>query len=162
MECFFIFGERRVKGLKTVLSFCCAAFLVTGGLPVYAQTLEEDNPMSFGAIVVDPLGDTVVLTPGGVISGQNLSVFSGMAAGGEFSAQGDPLAAISISFSSGDALTGAGTAMGLGTFTHNAGGTPAFNGAGNLTFNVGATLTINASQAAGQYSGTYTVFVDYP
>ena len=58
-------------------------------------------------------------------------------------------------------MTGPGTAMALGNFTHDAGGSPAFDGSGDLSFNVGADLTVNASQAAGEYSGSYSVTVDY-
>ena len=36
-----------------------------------------------------------------------------------------------ISFSSSDTLTGPGTAMALGNFAHDAGGSPAFDGAGD-------------------------------
>jgi hypothetical protein len=51
--------------------------------------------------------------------------------------------------------------MNLGTFTHDAGGSPAFDVSGDLAFDVGANLTVNATQTAGSYSGTYTVTVDY-
>jgi len=54
-----------------------------------------------------------------------------------------------------------GITMGLGNFTHDAGGSPAFTAGGTLALNVGADLTVNASQTAGAYTGTYTLTVDY-
>lgn len=126
-----------------------------------AIVLTEDTAMDFATIVADVAGDTITLTPAGAISGTGSSIFSGTRAAGAFSATGTPSAAVTISFSAGDTLTGPGAAMALGTFTNDAGGTPAFDGTGNLSFNVGADLTINASQVGGAYSGTYTLTVDY-
>ena len=137
---------------------------VTGNADAVIQTpivLTEDTSMDFATIVADAAGDTVTLTAAGAISSTGSSTFSGTPAAGAFSATGDASTAVTISFSSGDTLTGTGTAMPLGTFTHDAGGSPAFDGTGNLAFNVGANLTVNASQAAGSYSGTYTLTVDY-
>ena len=117
--------------------------------------------MSFGIIIPDSAGDVVTLSPSGGLSSQNMTIFSGSPQSGFFTVKGDKNTAFVISFSSGDVLSGPGTDMALGTFAHDAGGSPAFDGSGNLTFNVGAALTVNASQTAGAYSGTYTVTVDY-
>mgnify|MGYP001169127445 FL=1 len=136
----------------------------TGNASATIQTaisISEDTAMDFATILADAAGDTITLTPVGGISAANTSTFSGSPAAGAFSATGDASTAVTISFSSGDVLSGPGTDMALGTFAHDAGGSPAFNGSGNLTFNVGAALTVNASQTAGAYSGTYTVTVDY-
>lgn len=137
---------------------------VTGNASATIQTpiaLSEDTAMNFATIIADTSGDVVTLTPAGSISAANTSTFSGTAAAGAFSATGGANAAVSISFSTGDTLTGPGTAMPLGTFTTDAGGSPAFDGSGDLAFNVGADLTINAAQTAGAYSGTYTLTVNY-
>lgn len=138
---------------------------VTGNASATIQqaiVLSEDTAMDFASVIADASGDTITLTPAGSISATGASTFSGTPAAGAFSATGTPSAAVAISFSSGDTLTGPGTAMPLGTFAHDAGGSPAFDGSGNLSFNVGADLTVNASQTAGSYSGTYTLTVDYP
>ncbi len=127
-----------------------------------AIVLTEDTAMDFATIIADASGDTVTLSTLGAVSATGTSTFSGTAAAGAFSATGTPSAAVTISFSSGDTLTGPGAAMGLGTFAHDAGGSPAFDGAGDLSFNVGADLTVNAGQVGGAYSGTYTLTVDYP
>lgn len=126
-----------------------------------AITLSEDTAMDFATITADPAGDTVSLTTAAAISSTGTSTFSGTPAAGAFSGTGTASTAVTISFSSGDVLTGPGTDMALGNFSHDAGGSPAFDGTGNLSFNVGADLTVNATQAAGTYNGTYTVTVDY-
>ncbi len=45
-------------------------------------------------------------------------------------------------------------------FTDDAGAIPTLVG-GSDTFNVGATLNVGATQAAGTYSGTFDVTVNY-
>lgn len=126
-----------------------------------AIVITENTAMDFATIVADPAGDTVTLTPIGGISSTGASTFSGTPAAGDFSVTGTPSAAVTISYSAGDTLTGPGAAMPLGTFVHNAGGSPAFSGAGALAFNVGANLTVGAAQTGGSYTGTYTLTVDY-
>ena len=121
----------------------------------------EKTSMDFATIIIDTTGDTITLTPSGSISAANASMFTGTASASEFSMSGDKNTAVSISFSSGDVLTGPGSNMPLGSFTHDAGPTPSLDNKGKLVFNVGANLTINASQADGAYSGTYMVTVDY-
>ena len=51
--------------------------------------------------------------------------------------------------------------MSVDTFNHDAGATPSLSGGGSDTFNVGATLNVGATQAAGTYSGTFDVTVNY-
>ncbi len=137
---------------------------VTGNASATIQqaiALSEDTAMNFATIVADPTGDVVTLTAAGGVTGTGASTFTGTPDAGAFSATGTPSAAVTVSFSSGDTLTGPGAAMGLGTFTTDAGGSPAFDGSGNLAFNVGANLTVNAGQVGGAYAGTYTLTVDY-
>lgn len=129
---------------------------------VAAITVSETTAMNFANIAPDAAGDTVTLTAAGAISAvdADTSLF-GTPAAGVFDATGLASTAVTISFSSGDTLTGPGTAMPIGSFTHNAGGSPAFSGLGALSFNVGAALTVGAAQTVGAYTGTYTVTVDY-
>lgn len=125
-------------------------------------TISERREMEFALIIPDSLGDVITLTPSENISGQSTSLFSGRVQAAEFIARGEKNSAITISFSSGDFLSGSGANMPLGNFTHDAGFTPTLAGNGRLIFSVGADLTINAGQTSGVYSGTYTVTVDYP
>ncbi len=126
-----------------------------------AITVTEDTGMDFGIIGADVAGDTITIDTADSVSATGASDLSGTPASGVFTATGTASSTVGISFSSGDTLTGSGTAMPLGNFAHDAGGSPALDGSGSLTFNVGADLTVNASQVAGTYTGNYTVTVDY-
>jgi hypothetical protein len=57
-------------------------------------------------------------------------------------------------------LTGAGVLMNLTDFVHDAGIAPALVG-GTNTFQVGATLNVGINQAAGVYTATFPVTVNY-
>jgi len=124
--------------------------------------ITETTSMDFASIIADAAGDTVTLTPLSGISSTGASTFSGTTTAALFDVTGDGNAAVTIAFSTGDVLSGAGTDMPLGNFAHNAGGSPAFDASGDLQFSVGADLTVGASQTAGAYTGTYTLSVDYP
>jgi len=127
-----------------------------------AITIDELDQMNFGTIIVDPNGDEIRIRPNGRMTSTGQSFFSGTTSGARFRLRGEPNAAFNISFSSGDVLTGSGAAISLEQFQHNRGDTPAFNGNGRRNTRVGARLVINAGQISGAYSGTYTIFVDYP
>jgi hypothetical protein len=58
-------------------------------------------------------------------------------------------------------LTSGANTMSVGTFTSNPTGTGTLSATGTQTINVGATLTVGAAQAAGTYSGTFSVTVNY-
>ncbi len=59
---------------------------------------------------------------------------------------------VTISFSTGDPLTGPGGAMALNNFRHDAGPTPVLEAGGLLTFNVGADLRVINNQANDLFS----------
>ena len=123
-------------------------------------SVTQSTPMAFASIAPKAAGGAVVLSPSGTISPVVGFVFSGSPTAGSFNVTGAVGQPVVVSYSTGDTLTGPGTAMPLGSFTNNA--VPAtFPAGGNFTLNVGATLTVNANQAAGPYAGNYTVTVDY-
>lgn len=145
------------------LCFGCLAMVPLAKLHADPISLFTENvEMTFGTVIVDTYGDAITLLPNGSVSSQNLSIITGTASASNFSAVGDPNTAVTISFSSGDTLDGSGAAMPLGAFATNAGFTPAIDGSGNISFDVGATLTVNPNQVQGYYSGTYSVYIDYP
>ena len=74
---------------------------------------------------------------------------------------GAPNEAITISVSANDPVTGAGPALQLGRFTHNAGRTPMLSSDGSLTLAVATTVKTGASQPHGAYAGNYSVIVNY-
>ncbi len=123
--------------------------------------ITEDANMDFGSVVA-PTGaaanfvldaaDTVATCP---------TTCLGTPLSGAFTLSGASSRAVTISFSAGDTLVGPGPAMALGTYTHDAGGAPTLDALGALSFNVGATLTVGDGQTDGNYTGTYTVTVNY-
>jgi len=119
----------------------------------------EAVPMSFAAVAPPPSGGAIVLSTAGTIRSSGGFVFRGTPAPGAFNARGLPHHPTSVSFSTGNFVTGPGPAMRLGAFTNNA--ASAFDGTANLNFAVGATLVINPNQTPGQYTGTYAVTVNF-
>lgn len=135
-----------------------------GTSPLYAVAItkfKEKREMTFGGIIADPAGDVIRIRPNSRVTAQNNSYFFGQADSGRFTARGDANAAVSITLSSGNSLTGPGASMSLDNLYHNKGSTPAFNSRGRITIKIGGYLTINPAQAEGEYSGTYTIFLDY-
>ena len=127
-------------------------------LPV---VLAETKQMDFATILADPVGDTVTLSHTGARSATGSSTFSGTAVAGEFLIIGTWWTNVTISFSSGDTLTGPGAAMPLGNFVSSQ-GTVVYLGTGGTEYvDIGADLTINANQAGGQYNGNYVMTVNY-
>lgn len=126
---------------------------------VQAIVVTEAVPMSFAAVAPPATGGAIVLTTAGSISGAGGFIFRGRPSPGAFNAHGMPNHPTSVSFSSGNLVTGPGPAMRLGAFTNNA--AAAFDSAAKLNFAVGATLVINPNQTPGRYTGTYAVTVNF-
>lgn len=127
-----------------------------------AITVTENTPIAFGSILKDGTGATLVLDTAGSITGAPGGYsLAGSPTAAQFTANGDASSAVSISFSTGDTLVSGANSMALGSFSHNAGGSPVLSGAGAMTFNVGASLTVDTAQASGSYAGTYDVTVNY-
>ena len=134
-----------------------------GNVSVTVQQLisiTEDAPMSYGRVLTDGQADVITISPEGEVSSTNGTSIEGAVSAAEFNVAGSPQAAVSISFQDGQ-LSGSGEDMSISNFTHDAGTTTLFDDQGVLNFNVGADLAINAGQGFGDYSGSYTVNVDY-
>jgi hypothetical protein len=120
--------------------------------------------MDFGDVAADPLAATTVeLTTGGTTSSPDGASVGGTPAAGSFDVTGAANAAYDISLPADGTvvLNGAGTAMPVDSFTSSVGTSSTLDGTGAENFTVGAILTINANQAAGNYTGTYDVNVNY-
>ena len=87
-------------------------------------------------------------------------LLGGTPAASSFDVTGEPGQVYSITLPSSATLTSGANTMTVDTFTHDSGATPSLV-AGSDTFNVGATLNVGAAQAAGSYSGTFAVTVNY-
>lgn len=134
-------------------------------------TLTNTGELQFGVITADSDGGSVAVSPSdgtanpsGVVlytSGDNF--IAPRAA--SYTVTGEASYKYSITLPSADiSLSGptGSTPMTVGTFlSDKALADNTFDGTGNASFNVGATLTIGENQAAGLYTGEFTVKVDY-
>ena len=117
--------------------------------------------MDFGTMVPTGTAGTVTVTPAGARSSVDVDLFGGFPAAAAFDVTGEPGQAYVITLPSSATLTSGGNTMTVDTFTHDAGASPKLPVGGSETFNVGAMLSVGAAQAAGTYSGTFSVTVNY-
>jgi len=125
-----------------------------------ALVLTEGTQMSFGKVAAGASAGSVLLAAAGGTTDTNVTRLSGVtAAAGAFTLAGENSATYAVTLPASTSLTGPGTAMTVNAFTDNASGS--LDGSGAGAFNIGATLAVGASQAAGTYSGSYSVTVNY-
>ncbi|MEQ9556453.1 MAG: DUF4402 domain-containing protein [Rhodospirillales bacterium] len=138
-----------------------AANSVTAGASVEIAapvSLVQNVALAFGNVGPSGTAGTVTVSDAGVkgVTG-GASNLGGSHAAGAFTVTGATGATYSITIPGTVSLTGAGSPMTV-TLTEPAGGTLT---GGTDTFNVGGTLAVGANQAAGSYSGSYTISVNY-
>jgi len=125
-----------------------------------ALSVTEGTQVNFGKVAPSAAAGTVVLAVGGTTTDTNVTRLSGVTAvAGAFTLAGEASATYSVTLPASTTVDDGGNSMTVNAFTNNAGS--ALDGGGAGTFNVGATLNVGASQAAGTYSGSYAVTVNY-
>jgi len=125
-------------------------------------TISEDQGLLFGNLAPTGTAGTATIDTADGLVVSNVDVLSGVTPkSGAFTVGGGTTATYSITLPSTVTMSdGAGGSMTLDNFGHSAGATPQMSG-GADTFKVGAQLSVGASQAAGAYTGSYTVTVSY-
>ena len=124
--------------------------------------ISQSTAMSFGNFAAGT-GGTVVIGTDGARSQTGAVSLSTVDEGsqGVFAVTGQGNATFAITLPSTDVtLTSGGNTMTVNTFTSDPSGTGTLS-SGSATINVGATLTVGSGQAAGSYTGTYAVSVEY-
>jgi hypothetical protein len=128
-------------------------------------TLANNTPLAFGSVIAGPTPGTVTIstagvrtTAGGVVAygaaGYNAATFT-------LTVWAGPNRNYRVILPANTTLTGPGTPMTVDTFTSNpSSGTATLWVA--VPISVGATLHVGANQAAGSYSGTFTLTVLNP
>lgn len=113
-------------------------------------------------------GGTVVMSAASARSATSTVVLSASAAGGaaSFTVTGEPSTTYAITLPVGASpttITGGGGAdtMTVGTYTSTPSATGTTAVGGTQTLLVGATLNVASGQAAGAYTGSFSVTVDY-
>ncbi len=121
--------------------------------------------LSFGSLVAGG-GGTVIISPAGhrTAGGSVILIPSVPGHAADFSLQGDPDATFYVDLPSDGSvkLTGPGADLSLTGFTSEptgAGGQ--LNSGGTMDLSVGATLEVGSGQSPGEYSGSFTVIVNY-
>ena len=129
--------------------------------------------MDLGDIIPGAVGGTVRLFPNGTRTSTGSIVLSGAThQPARFAGLGTPNQMVSITIPAASInLTGPGTPMTLSLFeigstpTAILGPVPSFfrigSAIGNFNFPVGGTLAVGGDQAAGTYSGTFTITLNY-
>jgi len=127
-------------------------------------SIAKDNDLDFGAFSAST-GGTVSIAEDGSRSATGAVVLSASDTGNnaQFTVSGQASATYAITLP-GDGtvtITDGSNTMDVDTFTSNPSGTGTLSGGGSQTLNVGATLTVGSGQAAGSYTGTFDVTVEY-
>lgn len=131
----------------TMKKFAAVAVVALSGAAISGDAMAGSDTGNASATIATPISvsETTALAFGTILAGASSSTIVIDNAGAR-------------TVGSGDTLSSGGNTMAIGSFTNNSGGSLS---GGTDSFNVGATLTVGASQAAGSYSGTYTVTVNY-
>ena len=130
-----------------------------------ALTITKGNDLSFGTFSgLSDATSTVIMSNAGVRTGTADMIGSDGNAG-TFGVTGEASQIIAITLPASDVtLTSGANTMTIASASFNSDKTVAgvaLNGTGNLTISVGATLSVGNNQAAGSYSGTFSVSVNY-
>lgn len=130
--------------------------------------INQETELDFGTIISMANQETVTIdASSGARTSTNsnnlTNQFSSLPKAGEFKVTGEANATYTISLPTNPITIedGSNNNMSVDNFTHNLTTTPTLDNNGEQVFKVGAQITINAGQAAGNYTGTYTVTVDY-
>jgi Mat/Ecp fimbriae major subunit len=144
-------------------AFAASATATASATIVQAISVTNTAPLNFGSIAPSAAGGNVVVDSADTRSSCTGGNFcSGAVTSANFTVAGAPSYNYSITLpATAASLTGAGSPMSVSSFAHSAGATPALSAAGAASFKVGGTLAVGASQAAGLYTGTFVVNVDY-
>ncbi len=125
-------------------------------------SISATSVLSFGTISPGSTSGTIAVDTGGTSTAINVTEMAGSSVSeGVFTVTGDGGAAFSITLPVSATLSGGGYSMTVDNFQHDAGASPTIAGGGSRDVSIGATLNVGADQANGDYSGVYTIDVNY-
>ncbi len=127
--------------------------------------IENTQALSFGSFVAGNGGSVTVSTSGNRNAGGGVVLVpSSQGTAAQFTVSGDPNATYTIQLPGNDfvKLTGPGVDMLINDFTSTPSGVGGLlDAGGSQTLSVGGTLTTGSDQAPGDYSGSFSVTVNY-
>ncbi|MFQ5775253.1 MAG: DUF4402 domain-containing protein [Kiloniellaceae bacterium] len=140
------------------------ATATTNATIVTPIAISNVNSLEFGKVAAGTASSVVRISSAGarsLVSGDATLVSGGTIQAASFSVTGEASTGYAITLPSSITISAGANNMTVNTFTDSKGGTSTLDGTGNDTFTVGADLTVGASQAAGAYTGTFNVTVNY-
>jgi len=148
----------------TAGAFAQSATATATAVIVSPITIARTADMSFGNIIADADGGTVVLVPAGTrtLNGLTSPSIVGTVTAASFTVTGLIDATYAITLPPNHTINSGGNSMVVNTFTSTPSGTGTLTG-GTETLNVGATLNVGLNQASGTYTNAagFTVTVNY-
>ena len=157
----------------TSLSFITVTFLPALALfaaaalwaaPAHAQTVTEKKELRFGTVAGsgDSTGSVTLSTSGAVTTTGSAVNMGGQYRNAEYEVRGPKNTNVILTLPSTATVSAGGPTATLQSFVADpaAGVLQSLGNNGRLTYTVGATLDLSAGQAAGDYAGTFSVFVD--
>ena len=141
-----------------------ASASATASATVYTPiTLTKTTNLQFGNVFSTTAGGTVTVSSAGVESSSPTGLFAAAntPTAASFTVGGADNAVFAITLPASASLTSGANTMTVNTFTSSLGATSTLSAAGAATLNVGANLVLGASQAAGSYTGSFSVTVAY-
>jgi len=134
-----------------------------GGSIIDALTIEKTEDLYFGTIVPSATAsDTVRINTGGeLICGASLTCLGDDASVAAFSVRGERRFTYSVSLPEQVVLSNGSDTMTIISLDSSIGSQGTIAPNGRDAFTVGGTLSVAASQAPGDYSGTFNVTVEY-
>lgn len=147
-----------------IATIALAALLLAPGFGQAKTSFTNNRALAFGRFVAGT-GGTIILSPAGArTSTGGVLLLSSSPASASFTwSDTSPANAgktCAIGLPSSATLSNGTNQMTLNQFTSNPSGTSLMTG-GSLTFTVGATLTVGANQPRGNYSGSFSVTIQY-
>lgn len=154
----FAFQTVNAQGSGATAASSAAARIIT---PI---ALTNSTGLNFGNIAASDVLGTVTIAPAGgrTSTGGVTPSAIGAFTNAIFGASGEFNATYAITLPASTTVSDGGSnSMTINGFTSDPSGTGTLSGIGSQTINVGATLNVNASQASGNYTGTYNVTIAY-
>ena len=154
----FLLMTIAIEGLKAQNAVSATA--QAGATIIAPMTIAKNVDLNFGNIASGSAAGSVVLSTAGVRTATSVTLPSvnGTVSAAGFTVSGLANASYKITLPGSTTISSGTNSMTINSFTENASNVLA---GGTETFQVGATLNLAANQAAGSYTGSFAVTVDY-
>lgn len=155
-----------MRATKCILAiFFAMALLVPIAVRGAEITIVNNSSLAFGSFAAGSGGTVTVSTSGACSAGGSVIIVIQDCSNATFTVTGDPNLTYLIELPADDfvILSGLGSNMVINNFVSNpaAGANGLLSSGGSQILSVGGTLSVGNNQAAGSYSGSFSVIVQY-